>query len=206
MTSPITDQSDRYISSTFLYFNVAHPHKHIHNRCKDKPPSMAGNKAAPGGKLLGLDDLGAVLNELFSCRDKWYNLGLQLLVSVSDLQKIESEYKNDHGTCLRQMLTKWLESGRGNWETLCQAIDSPIVRGDDNSLVAKLRGKFCQGEEKKTKKRKASETLATPGIPTKVLQSVILLVGEVLNDPPNPIPLEMSRIVIHSLCIGTKIK
>ena len=92
----------------------------------------------------------------FPLRGKWYYIGLQLdLVPVSDLQKIESEYKNDHITCLRQMLIIWLESGRGNWETLCQAIDSQIVRGDDNSLVAKLREKFCQDEEKKGNKRPA---------------------------------------------------
>ena len=128
-----------------------------------------------GRHNLGLDDLGIVLNELFSCRDKWYNLGLQLKVKVEVLQKIETEYKNDYGTCLRQMLTKWLESGRGNWETLCQAIDSPIVRGDDNSLVGRLREKFCQGDEgKKGKKRPTDRKESTESdTPTaKVLKKI----------------------------------
>ena len=116
-----------------------------------------------GRHILGLDDLGVVLNELFPCRGKWYYIGLQLgLVPVSDLNKIELEYKNDHITCLRQMLTKWLESGRGNWETLCQAIDSPIVRGDDNSLVGRLREKFCPDEGKKGNKRPADRESDTP--------------------------------------------
>ena len=124
---------------------------------------------------LRLEDLRVVFTELYTVRGQWYNLGLQLKVKVQDLQKIETEYKNDHGTCLRQMLTKWLESGRGNWETLCQAIDSPIVRGDDNLLVAKLRGKFCQsdeGEKQVGKKRPAGgmESTVTDTVTSKVGQ------------------------------------
>ena len=135
----------------------------------------ASNKPQSVGRhILGLEDLRVVFSELFSCRDKWYNLGLQLLVAVSDLEKIESEHKNDHGKCLRHMLTKWLKSGRGNWETLCQAIEDPTVRGDDNSLVGRLREKFCQDEEKKGNKRPAGgmESIGTDTPTAKVLKKI----------------------------------
>ena len=119
---------------------------------------MEANNKQPGGKKsLNIGDLGVVLNELYPARGKWFNLGLQLGVPVADLQKIESEYKNDHGTCLRQMLIKWLESGKGSWESLCQGLASPMVQGDDHSLVARLREKYCKGGERKGEKRMACE-------------------------------------------------
>ena len=126
-------------------------------------------------QVLSLNDLGTVLTELHPVRSKWYNIGLQLLVPVTDLQRIESEYKNDHGTCLRQMLIKWLEMGTATWETLVKALQAPIVQGDENKALAEnLQKKYCGdgGEEEnhgKGEKRKISET-AAPGDapPTKV--------------------------------------
>ena len=122
--------------------------------------------------MLNLSDLGAVLTELYSIRDKWYNIGLQLKVPVTELQRIESEHKNDHTTCLRLMLTKWLESGCASWRSLCDALRSPIVLGDDAALVSTLIKKYCEvghGEkEPSTKKRKLNSETATTAT-TKVL-------------------------------------
>ena len=127
---------------------------------------MANNKQ----KVLGLNDLGTVLTEIHSVRAKWYNIGLQLSVPVADLQRIESEYKNDHGTCLRHMLIKWLEMGCATWKALIDALQSPIVQGGENNALADtLSRRYCGevGEEEgknKGKKRKASETInPTPG-------------------------------------------
>ena len=111
-------------------------------------------------QILSLNDLGTVLTELHPVRSKWYNIGLQLLVPVTDLQRIESEYKNDHGTCLRQMLIKWLEMGTASWETLIKALQAPIVQGDENTALAEnLQRKYCGagGEEGKGKKRRINE-------------------------------------------------
>ena len=119
--------------------------------------------------MLTLEDLRVVLSELHSVKEKWYNIGLQLMVPVAELRRIESEHKGDHTTCLRQMLIKWLESGQANWKSLCDALHSPIVLGDDAALANTLMKKYCEGGEKEpcTKKRKLSEavTVAT----TKVL-------------------------------------
>ena len=109
--------------------------------------------------MLGLDDLGVVLTEIYSVRNKWYNIGLQMQVPVTELQRIESEHKNDQITCLRQMLIKWLESGHANWKSLCNALHSPIVLGEDAALVNTLMKKYCEAGEKEpsAKKRKLSE-------------------------------------------------
>ena len=111
-------------------------------------------------QILSLNDLGTILTELHPARSKWYNIGLQLLVPVPDLQRIESEYKNDHGTCLRQMLIKWLEMGTATWETLIEALQAPIVQGNENTALAEdLQRKYCGkgGEGGKGKKRRISE-------------------------------------------------
>ena len=49
---------------------------------------------------MNLEDLCIVLTELF----------------VKDIQKIFSEYKNDHSTELRLILIKWLETGEASWK------------------------------------------------------------------------------------------
>jgi hypothetical protein len=125
---------------------------------------MATNKQ----KILSLNDLGTVLTELHSARAKWYNIGLQLLVPVTELQRIESEYKNDHGTSLRQMLIRWLEMGAATWATLIEALQAPIVHGDENKALAdNLKKRYCgeggEGESQaKGKKRKSTCTHSEP--------------------------------------------
>ena len=114
----------------------------------------------PGGKnALTIEDLVAVLTELYPVRGRWYNIGLQLQLSVADLQRIESEYKHDHGTCLRQMLIKWLETGKASWKSLCEALKCPIVLEDEKqTLVTELKEKYCQTQTStKDKKRQASD-------------------------------------------------
>ena len=135
---------------------------------------MASNKPSAGkpGKPLTLQDLSVVLTELFPVRAKWYNIGLELTVSVVDLQRIESEYKNDHSTCLRQMLIRWLEPGNAYWISLCEALQRPIVLGEDTSLATSLKEKYCGGSEDseaaKGKKRK-TVTVACGQAAVKVL-------------------------------------
>ena len=89
---------------------------------------------------LSLDDLETVCEELHPVERLWYNIGLQLQVPLVDLQLIESEHKDDHSTCLKRMIKKWIEAGNANWETLCQVLK---IVGDDMKLVNKLLVKYC---------------------------------------------------------------
>ena len=98
----------------------------------------------------------------------------RLNVSVVELQRIESEYKNDHSTCLRQMLIKWLGLGQANWKSLCEALQCPIVLGEDGSQATNLLKKYCETgvSDNNAKKRKAGDSLnPAPGISFKVLIS-----------------------------------
>ena len=119
-------------------------------------------------KTLGPGDIKLVCKELCSVERKWHNLGLQLLVPVIDLQRIGSEYKNDHSTCLRQVLIKWLERGSASWEALCEVLE---LLGE-GKLAAKLLEMYCKT---KPMKRRISSELITE-TPTKVHAHNIIII------------------------------
>ena len=43
-------------------------------------------------------------------KNKWYNIGISLNVSVFDLESIRKNNPSDVGDCFRAMLLKWFES------------------------------------------------------------------------------------------------
>ena len=96
---------------------------------------------------LSLDnDLGTLQSELHEARDKWYNLGVQLKVPVSDLRAIQTKFKysNDPEDCLREMLTRWLSITiipPPTWQTVMDALCSAPV---DRPLIAEhIRKMYC---------------------------------------------------------------
>ena len=109
-------------------------------------------------KTLGPGDIRIVCEELSSVERKWYNLGLQLLVPVIDLQRIKYEYKNDHSTCLRQVLIKWLERGSATWEALCEVLK---LLGD-GKLAANLLEMYCKTKPMKRIRRGSELITETP--------------------------------------------
>ena len=90
---------------------------------------------------MNLEQLGPVLTELFVVKEKWFNIGLQLSVPVKDLQQIFNEHKSDHGTGLRLMLVKWLESGKASWKSVTKALSCQIV--GESSLAKTLQQRYC---------------------------------------------------------------
>ena len=60
-------------------------------------------------KQLGVDDLPVVVEKLNDTRVKWYEIGLQLKVSVDTLKAIKKDY-NSTSDCLRETLTTWLKT------------------------------------------------------------------------------------------------
>ena len=94
-------------------------------------------------KGLSLDDLETLCEELHSVKRRWFNIGLHLQIPVKDLQHIESEYSDDHSTCLRQVLRKWLRMGNASWEKLCEVLR---LVGGDRRLAYELLDKY--GSEK----------------------------------------------------------
>ena len=59
----------------------------------------------PAGQHLCVDDLHVVMEELNGVIAEWYNIGVQLGVSVGTLTAIEKQYLNDTSDCLRETLT-----------------------------------------------------------------------------------------------------
>ena len=77
--------------------------------------------------VLTLNDLAQVLNYLYRVRSKWFNIGLQLGVHVTDLTTIECE-GHEESTRLRKMLMIALNSQQKvTWNQICEVLRSPVI-------------------------------------------------------------------------------
>lgn len=93
------------------------------------------------GPPLGTADLATVLNELFPCRAKWYNIGIQLRVDMGILDSISVRY-DDPGDQLREVICRWLTTSENpTWETMAQALKSPVI--GEVQLSMELQQKYC---------------------------------------------------------------
>lgn len=69
----------------------------------------------------------------------WYDLGLNLEISPNELDVIDKESNKDMSTCLRKMLTLWLQSGNARPQLLANALDEM----GNKTAAAKVR-KICK--------------------------------------------------------------
>ena len=92
----------------------------------------------PTGQQLTVDDLRVLMKELKDVRAEWYNIGVQLGVSVGTLDAIEKQY-SDPSDCLRKTLTTWLKSSTPGWTNVVDALN--IV--GEARLAAKLEHTYC---------------------------------------------------------------
>ena len=94
--------------------------------------------------MLSLDK---VYDHLVSCSTKWLKLGLQLGVSIEELNKIEYQWKNPDD-CLIHMLECWLkqQSKRPppSWSDLVAALNKESI--SENALANKLEELYITGE------------------------------------------------------------
>ena len=90
---------------------------------------------------MGSADLATVLNELFPCRAKWHNLGIQLRVDVSTLDSFKAQY-DDPSDKLREVLKSWLATGENpTWRVIVETLKSPVI--EEARLAMKLQQKYC---------------------------------------------------------------
>ena len=89
-----------------------------------------------------MDDLGTVLQETYEARNKWYDIGLGLKVSVATLDGIKSQ-SDDPKDCLRETLKPWLKGTdpKPTWRALVEALKSCIV--EEHQLAKRLEAKYC---------------------------------------------------------------
>ena len=85
-----------------------------------------------------------MLGEVLDVSADWYDLGLQLKVSIGTLDNIRADFTvTKHH--LREMLKAWLKTGDNpSWKTLIDALRSPVVGA--SQLAAALETKYCPVE------------------------------------------------------------
>ena len=93
----------------------------------------------PTGQLLTVDDLRVLTKELNDVRAKWYDIGVQLGVSVGTLKATEKQYLNNPTDCLREALTTLLISSTPTWTKIVDALN---VVGEVR-LAADLEHRYC---------------------------------------------------------------
>ena len=95
--------------------------------------------------VLEVNHLRKVLDELYSIRSKWYNIGLRLDVPAEMLEKIAADTEaNDHHSCLRKVIVDWLKTGKATWLALCQALRHCTI--DRAKLADTIQAKYHIGK------------------------------------------------------------
>ena len=99
----------------------------------------------PSGQLT-LDDLSEVRGALYEARAKWYDIGIELKLSIGTLNTIKEDFPQA-AECLREACIRWLKriDPRPSWEALTKALESPPV--GEGHLAQQLRDKYCPGRE-----------------------------------------------------------
>ena len=79
-----------------------------------------------------LSDHQGVYERLVGVSVQWRELGGALGLDQDTLSAIDTKHRGDVQVCLREMLTKRLQSGGPlSWRVLCDCLRSPTVRRDD---------------------------------------------------------------------------
>ena len=107
------------------------------------------SRSQSAGQQLSVNDLPVVMEELNDIRVKWYNIGLQLRMSVGTLDAIKEQY-NDPSHCLREALKTWLKTcpSHPTWNNIIDALRSSTV--GEVRLAAELEQKYCSTQDAST--------------------------------------------------------
>ena len=93
---------------------------------------------------LTVADLAKVCKELYSIRDKWQDLALELGIPVEKLDHIKAT-NPDTADCLRETVSYWLtDSPDPTWQDLTTALESRTV--NEHELAARLKKEYCKAE------------------------------------------------------------
>ena len=98
------------------------------------------------GQQLSVNDLPVVMEELNDTRAKWYDIGLQLRMSVGTLNAIKKDY-NSTSDCLRETLTTWLKNcpSPPTWKNIVDALRSSTI--GEVRLAIDLEQKYCSTQD-----------------------------------------------------------
>ena len=88
------------------------------------------------------NDLRDVQNAICTARDKWFQIGQQLVIFPSTLNDITRKHR-DATDCITEMLHEWLNSIPSplTWSNLVQALSSASV--GEKRLAEEIREQYC---------------------------------------------------------------
>jgi len=117
----------------------------------------------PPGQLT-LEDLSDVRGALFEARAKWYDIGIELKLSIGTLNTIREDFPQA-ADCLREMCINWLKriNPSPSWAALAKALESPPV--GEGHLAQQLRDKYCRGREEMITRAHPIPGPSPPGAP-----------------------------------------
>ena len=78
---------------------------------------------------LQIKDLRIVQKAVWDARSKWYDVGVELLISPDTLDAIKENERYNCDACFREMLKEWLRrpEPRPTWAELTEALKSPVI-------------------------------------------------------------------------------
>ena len=107
-----------------------------------------------------MKDLVCVMEEILDVSADWYDLGLQLKLSIGTLKSIRAEFSAPKHQ-LRETLDAWLTTcDNPSWKTLIDALRSRMVGA--SQLAAALETKYCPVERTESDIGGHSETDILP--------------------------------------------
>ena len=91
---------------------------------------------------LTIEDLKDVREALFDGQNSWYDIGVQLSVSPTTLDNINTQF-HDNADCLREMLKIWLKGLDCSWKIIVAALKSKALRQKTATLAAEIEEEYC---------------------------------------------------------------
>ena len=92
---------------------------------------------------LTIDSLKDVREALFDVRNSWYDIGVELDVSPATLDNIKTQFHDNAGHCLREMLKVWLKGVDCSWKVIVAALKSKALRESTGTLATEIEKEYC---------------------------------------------------------------
>ena len=136
---------------------------------------------------------------------KWFDLGLELGLSLSTLEKIKLKHREKTSKCLHDMLCSWLTEkdnvkakGGANWETLVNALKSSKV--DERKLAAQV----SRNHRKKVCLASAQRPSTSPSLHTRMHPKLKASPHPTLAESVHQSPHQQQRVKKSPLLSGSK--
>ena len=88
-------------------------------------------------------------------KDKWKDVGAELIDKTSALGIIETDNPGDIASCVSKMFTKWQQQKRGTWKDLLSA----LRKADLRILADDIKGRLQDSEAVNDKKKMTPKSM-----------------------------------------------